>query len=63
MNTQEKFIVSDYCGDCDGEGYFTRATQLFDDVQYENFQCETCEELHQQEIRADRLHDEMKEGV
>ena len=53
LNTQEKFIVSDYCGDCNGDGISV------DD----GGQCETCEELHQQELRADRMQDEEMEAV
>lgn len=54
------FIKSDFCHECDGAGYVTYKTLLFDDVQIEKEQCESCEELHKQEIRADRMHDEMK---
>lgn len=54
------FLTSDYCQECGGIGYYTHFTQLFDDVQSEREQCESCEELHRQELLADRLEDEMK---
>lgn len=54
------FITSDYCPECDGCGYVTYTTPLFDDVQIEKEQCAECEYLHKQEIKADRLYDEMK---
>jgi len=44
------FITSDYCTECEGCG------------EVENEQCAECEYLHQQELRADRMHDEMKGG-
>jgi len=49
MKNMSDFIKSDYCRECDGDG-----------TSEENEQCESCEELHQQELRADRMHDEMK---
>lgn len=54
------FIKSDHCQECGGIGYYTHFVQLFDDVQSEKEQCESCEELHEWELRADRLEDEAK---
>lgn len=54
------YIKSDYCEECGGVGYYTHKVGLFDDYQLEKEQCEVCEELHRQEILADRLEDEMK---
>lgn len=48
------FIKSDYCLECNGDG-----RQVFND---EVIQCESCEELHKAEVRADRMHDEAKGG-
>lgn len=44
------FITSIHCYECDGDG-----ASLDDGAQ-----CSSCEELHQLELRADRLEDEMK---
>jgi hypothetical protein len=46
----EDFITSDYCTECNGDGI------SLDDGE----QCFSCEELHTQELRADRLMDEAK---
>lgn len=58
------FIKSDYCTECEGEGFivYSYVTPLFDGAQMEtdHEQCPECEFLHQQEVRADRMHDEMK---
>jgi hypothetical protein len=51
FNLEEKdFVTSDYCTECDGDGV--------DKV--DGGQCFSCEELHAQELRADRLMDEAK---
>lgn len=42
------FVKSDYCQDCGGIG------------QIDNEQCESCEDLHNQELQADRFQDELK---
>ena len=55
------YLKSDNCEDCGGEGfryYITHQTEEY--VEHETDQCAECEELHKQEVRADRLHDEMK---
>lgn len=49
------FIKSDFCTECDGVGY---VTHQFEGIIFE--QCESCEELHRQELRADRMMDEAK---
>lgn len=57
------WIKSDYCTECDGEGFVRMKT--FDTGEYaefENFQCEECERLHRLEVRADIRMDEIKEG-
>lgn len=48
----QDFVKSDYCRECNGDG-----RQQFGD---EIIQCESCEELHKAEVRADRMHDEAK---
>jgi hypothetical protein len=55
------FLKSDYCPICEGEGFvwLHHENPLADS---EKEQCETCKDLHQQELRADRMHDQMKEG-
>lgn len=58
-----EFLKSDYCTECGGGGYRTEKTwtcPLTGFAQRELEQCESCEELHDQEVRADRMHDEMK---
>ena len=52
------FIKSDYCTACDGRGF--RIEKTSHGLPNELEQCESCEELHQQEIKADRLEDEIK---
>lgn len=51
------FIKSDYCTECGGEGFIWlyHENPLADS---EKEQCESCEELHQAEVRADRMQDE-----
>jgi hypothetical protein len=51
------FIKSDYCHECDGEGFVSYRVDLFDDWTIEKEQCPECEHLHKQEIYADRMHD------
>lgn len=63
--TKEEFISSVYCTACDGSGETVidhRAWISGGNVYEEDVmgQCLNCEELHQQELKADRLHDEMK---
>jgi hypothetical protein len=48
----EDYITSTYCLECNGDGI------SLDDGE----QCLSCEELHQQELRADRMMDAIKEG-
>lgn len=52
------FISSDFCTDCGGIGYFHLPSHPESIPEKE--QCFSCEELHEQELRADRLHDEAK---
>lgn len=51
MGIDEDFLKSDYCTDCNGDGKADDGTQ-----------CQSCEELHEQELRADRMMDSWKEG-
>jgi hypothetical protein len=53
------YIKSDYCTECDGEG-FVYLIHENPSADNDKEQCAECEELHQQELYADRLHDEMK---
>lgn len=62
------FIKSDYCTECDGTGKVFIGFDIgFDPKRMEKFdidkfeQCESCEELHEKEVRADRMFDELKE--
>lgn len=63
------FIKSDYCQECDGTGSnvvafrmgFNPITLKVSDIEKRE-QCEECERLHGEEIRADILHDQMKGG-
>lgn len=51
-----EFIKSDYCTECGGTGFiWVKPTR--------QEQCESCEDLHEQEIRADILMDSIKEGA
>ena len=52
LKDESDFLRSDYCDECGGNGY------LIEEGKEE--QCLNCEEIHNQEVRADRLHDEMK---
>lgn len=61
------FMKSDYCTECDGEGkvfigfkvgFDPKRMGQFDIDEFE--QCQSCEELHRTEVRADRMMDEMK---
>ena len=58
------WIKSEHCTECEGRGCttYTYVTPLFDGAQLETDeeQCPECEYLHQQEVLADRLEDEMK---
>lgn len=47
------FLQSDYCTECGGLGFITLAINTHE-------QCEECERLHNLELRADRLCDELK---
>lgn len=51
------FIKSDYCTECDGEGFVWLRHEQGDN---DKDQCFECERLHTLEVRADRLHDEAK---
>jgi hypothetical protein len=51
------FIRSEYCYECDGLGYLVVKRN---DHSEEFEQCYECEELLQQELRADILHDILK---
>lgn len=67
MEDEKDFLKSDYCQECEGEGrifvglksVFNPKTMDFYDVDVFE-QCESCEELHAKELRADRLMDEWK---
>ena len=56
---EANFLRSDYCDECGGNGYLYKVHEnpLADN---EREQCPTCESLHDQELKADRLHDELK---
>lgn len=51
MNKENEFIKSEFCTECGGTG---------ESVDEPGEQCFSCEDLHKAEIRADRMHDEMK---
>lgn len=51
------FIKSDFCTECDGEGFIWLHDPY---TASKKEQCFECERLHRLEVRADRLHDEMK---
>lgn len=62
------FIKSDYCEECEGTGRIFVGMEVgFDPIKMEQFdkdifeQCFSCEELHDKEVRADRMFDELKE--
>jgi hypothetical protein len=57
----EDFITSDYCTECEGRGWHeieAEETRIL--TTFKKEQCFSCEELHAQELRADRLMDEAK---
>lgn len=61
------YIKSDYCTECDGSGRASVGTRpVFNHKSMEIFdadimgQCESCEDLHRQELLADRLEDAAK---
>lgn len=55
MKEELQFIKSDFCHECDGCcGYISD----HDGIR----QCEECERLHKEEVRADMMHDLLKEG-
>lgn len=53
---EQDFISSDYCHECGGAGFLWVKP-------HRQEQCESCEELHEQEVRADILIDSIKEGA
>lgn len=55
------FIHSVFCREC--EGGFVTEKEFKGKYIYVRHQCESCLECHQDEIRADRMMDEAKEGV
>ncbi len=57
------FIKSEYCPDCEGSGFRIEKTSTgpFGEDLTEYEQCETCEELHKQEVYVDIMQDEAKE--
>lgn len=57
----EDFLSSDYCTECGGVGYvwLRHENPLADN---EKEQCESCEDLHIAECRADNMMDAWKEG-
>lgn len=59
QNDESDFLRSDYCDECGGSGYtwLIHENPMADN---EKEQCPQCESIHNQEVRADRLHDEMK---
>lgn len=56
MNIKDfDFVSSEYCTECGGEGYLVVNAR-----EGEIDQCESCEELHRQELIADRMQDQAK---
>jgi hypothetical protein len=53
------WLKSDHCAVCGGIGFIVKPFGKTGVLDYED-QCESCEELHYQEVRADRLQDEWK---
>jgi excinuclease UvrABC ATPase subunit len=51
----DDFVRSEYCCECGGTGAIQHD---LDDYQTEYIQCESCEDLHLAEVRADRMQDE-----
>jgi hypothetical protein len=52
------YIKSEFCLECGGEGFVKFISHQTEEyAEYETGQCAECEELHKQEIRADRMHD------
>jgi hypothetical protein len=58
---ESDFIKSDYCRECDGGGFvwLHHENPLADS---EKEQCQSCEDLHRAEVRADNMMDAWKEG-
>jgi hypothetical protein len=54
------WLRSDYCTDCGGKGYIEENHEA--PYGWQEYQCEQCEELHEKELQADILQDEIKEG-
>lgn len=50
MKTETHYIMSDFCHECDGDGI----------DKFDGEQCQECERLHKEEVRADMMHDLLK---
>lgn len=59
MEEDYDFVTSDYCNQCCGNGY---QKFIYPDGTHDLIQCESCENLHRDEIRADIMMDAWKEG-
>lgn len=55
------WIKSDHCQECGGEGFYSFVSHDTGEYrEYEKDQCPECERLHDLEVKADILHDQMK---